>query len=61
MEIGFFNETDVNLDSELKTVEQVLKHGLKKLGIKEAVFKDEVMNDKVYTDIYRFGLLNEKF
>ncbi len=28
--------------------------------IKEAVFKDEVMNDEVYTDIYRFGLLNNK-
>ena len=33
MEIGFFNEIDVNLDNELRIVENVLKHGLKKLNI----------------------------
>ena len=38
MQIGFFNETNVNLDNELKVVEKVLKHGLKKLNIEEAVF-----------------------
>ena len=73
MEIGFFNETDVNLDSELKTVEQVLKHGLKKLGIKEAVFNIIVVdNDYIHklnkeyrsidreTDVITFALEDDK-
>ena len=45
MEISFFNETDVNLDEELETVENVLKHGLKKLKIDEAIFNVIIVNN----------------
>lgn len=45
MEIGFFNETNVNLEEELKIVEQVLKHGLQKLKIDEAIFNVIIVNN----------------
>lgn len=73
MEIGFFNETNVNLESELKVVEKVLKHGLEKLKIDEAIFNIIIVNNdyihklnKEYrnidreTDVITFALEDDK-
>ena len=73
MEIGFFNETDVNLDKELKIVKKVLEHGLNKLGIKEAIFNIIIVDNnyihrlnKEYrnidrkTDVITFALEDDK-
>ena len=73
MEIGFFNETSINLDNELKVVEKVLKHGLNKLGIVEAIFNVIIVNNeyihklnKEYrnidreTDVITFALEDDK-
>ena len=49
MEIGFFNETNIDLEKELKAVERVLKHGLKKLQIDEAIFNVIIVdNDYIH-------------
>ena len=49
MGIGFFNETSVKLDEELKIVKQVLEHGLNKLGIDEAIFNIIIVdNDYIH-------------
>ena len=73
MEIGFFNETNIDLNKELKVVEKVLKHGLDKLGIKEAIFNVIIVNNdyihklnKEYrnidreTDVITFALEDDK-
>ena len=73
MEIGFFNETNINLEDELKTVEKVLKHGLKRLNIDEAVFNVIIVdNDYIHnlnrdyrnidreTDVITFALFDDK-
>ena len=73
MEIGFFNQTDVKLDEELKTVEKVLKHGLNKLNINEAIFNIIIVdNDYIHklnkeyrnidreTDVITFALEDDK-
>ena len=38
MKIGLFNETEFNLEKELKEVKRVLKIGLKSLNIKQVEF-----------------------
>ena len=73
MEIDFFNETNENLEEELKIVEKVLKHGLKKLKIKEAIFNVIIVDNeyihklnKEYrnidreTDVITFALEDDK-
>lgn len=73
MEIGFFNETNINLYNELKTVKKVLKHGLEKLNIDEAVFNVIIVdNDYIHklnkeyrnidreTDVITFALEDDK-
>ena len=73
MEISFFNETDINLESELKIVKNVLEHGLKKLKINEAIFNVIIVNNdyihklnKEYrnidreTDVITFALEDDK-
>ena len=73
MEIDFFNETNVNLENELKIVEKVLKHGLKKLKIDEAIFNVIIVDNnyihklnKEYrhidkeTDVITFALEDDK-
>ena len=73
MEIGLFNETDVNLDDEFKTVKEVLEHGLQKLKIDEAVFNVIVVDNKYIhelnknyrhidreTDVITFALEDDK-
>ena len=73
MEIGFFNETNVNLDKELKIVKNVLEHGLHKLEINEAIFNIIIVDNnyihklnKEYrgidreTDVITFALEDDK-
>ena len=49
MEIGLFNQTNEELKKELKTVYNVLCHGLKKLNIDEAVFNVIIVdNDYIH-------------
>lgn len=73
MEIGFFNETNTNLDEEYKIVEKVLKHGLNKLKINEVVFNIIIVDNnyirrlnKDYrnidreTDVITFALEDDK-
>ena len=73
MEIEIFNETDVNLDNELKKVHEVLIHGLKKLQISEAIFNIIIVdNDYIHklnkeyrnidreTDVITFALEDDK-
>ena len=73
MEIEFFNETNINLNKELKVVEKVLKHGLKKLNIDEAIFNVIIVDNeyihklnKEYrnidreTDVITFALEDDK-
>ena len=73
MGIGFFNETSVKLDEELKIVKQVLEHGLNKLGIDEAIFNIIIVdNDYIHklnkeyrnidreTDVITFALEDDK-
>lgn len=73
MEIGFFNETKVNLDEEFKIVEKVLKHGLNKLKINEAIFNIIIVdNDYIHklnkeyrgidreTDVITFALEDDQ-
>ena len=73
MEIEFFNETNTNLDKELKVVEKVLKHGLEKLKIEEAIFNVIIVdNDYIHklnkeyrhidreTDVITFALEDDK-
>ena len=73
MEIGFFNETDVNLEKEWETINKVLKHGLEKLNIDEAIFNIIIVDNeyihrlnKEYrnidreTDVITFALEDDK-
>ena len=73
MEIGIFNETNANIEKELKIVHEVLVHGLKKLGIEEAVFNIIIVdNDYIHklnkeyrnidreTDVITFALEDDK-
>ena len=73
MEIDLFNETNINLDEELKIVHEVLVHGLKKLNIDEAIFNVIIVNNdyihklnKEYrnidreTDVITFALEDDK-
>lgn len=73
MEIGFFNETNINLDKELKVVKKVLEHGLNKLNIDEAIFNIIIVdNDYIHklnkeyrnidreTDVITFALEDDK-
>ncbi len=73
MEIGFFNETEVNLDKEWETIHKVLVHGLNKLEIDEAVFNIIIVDNnyihrlnKEYrnidreTDVITFALEDDK-
>ena len=73
MEIDIFNETNEKLDDELKTVHEVLIHGLKKLNIDEAIF-NVIIVDNTYihklnkeyrnidreTDVITFALEDDK-
>ena len=73
MEIGFFNETNINLDKELKIIKKVLEHGLNKLGVDEAIFNIIIVDNnyihklnKEYrnidreTDVITFALEDDK-
>ena len=73
MEIDIFNETEINLEKELKIVHEVLIHGLKKLKIDEAIFNVIIVNNdyihklnKDYrnidreTDVITFALEDDK-
>ncbi len=73
MEIDIYNETKENLEEELKTVHEVLVHGLKKLNIDEAIFNVIIVNNdyihklnKEYrnidreTDVITFALEDDK-
>ena len=73
MKIGLFNETKENLQEEFKTLETVLKHGLKKLKIKTCEFNIIVVDNnyihelnKTYrgidkeTDVISFALEDDK-
>lgn len=73
MEIEIFNETNVNLEKELKVVKNVLRHGLEKLKINEAIFNVIIVNNdyihklnKEYrhidreTDVITFALEDDK-
>ena len=73
MEIEIFNETNVNLEEELKVVKNVLRHGLEKLKINEAIFNVIIVNNdyihklnKEYrhidreTDVITFALEDDK-
>ena len=73
MKIGFFNETNINLDKELKVVKKVLEHGLNKLNIDEAIFNIIIVdNDYIHklnkeyrgidreTDVITFALEDDK-
>jgi len=73
MEVDLFNETDVDLEEELKTVHEVLIHGLKKLAIEEAIFNVIIVdNDYIHklnkeyrnidreTDVISFALEDDK-
>ena len=73
MKIEIFNETNENLDKELKIVHEVLIHGLKKLKIEEAIFNVIIVNNdyihklnKEYrnidreTDVITFALEDDK-
>ncbi len=73
MKIGIFNETDVDLEKEIKEVKKVLKLGLKKLGLKDVEFNvilasgDYVHElNKTYrgidreTDVISFALEDDK-
>ena len=73
MEIGIFNETNINLDKEFKVVDSVLRHGLSKLNIDEAIFNVIIVNNdyihklnKEYrnidreTDVITFALEDDK-
>ncbi len=73
MEIDIFNETNENIDNELKKVHEVLIHGLNKLGINEAIFNVIIVdNDYIHklnkeyrnidreTDVITFALEDDK-
>jgi len=73
MEIDIFNETENDLDKELKIVHDVLIHGLKKLEIDEAIFNVIIVdNDYIHklnkeyrgidreTDVITFALEDDK-
>ena len=73
MEIDIFNETNEILTEELKTVHEVLVHGLKKLKIDEAIFNVIIVdNDYIHklnkdyrnidreTDVITFALEDDK-
>ncbi len=73
MEIDIFNETNEELDKELKKVHEVLIHGLKKLQIDEAIFNVIIVdNDYIHklnkeyrnidreTDVITFALEDDK-
>ena len=73
MEIGLFNETNKVLDEELKLINDVLLHGLKKLNIDNVEFNVIIVNNdyihklnKEYrnidreTDVITFALEDDK-
>ena len=73
MEIEIFNETNEDLDKEIRTVHDVLVHGLEKLKIDEAIFNVIIVNNdyihklnKDYrnidreTDVITFALEDDK-
>ena len=73
MEIGIFNETEENLDEELKIVKKVLEHGKEKLNLDEVIFNVIIVNNnyihklnKEYrgidreTDVITFALEDDK-
>ena len=73
MEIDIFNETNEELDDELKKVHEVLIHGLKKIKIDEAIFNVIIVyNDYIHklnkdyrnidreTDVITFALEDDK-
>ncbi len=73
MEIEIFNETKEKIDQELKTVYDVLIHGLKHLKIDEAIFNVIIVdNDYIHklnkeyrhidreTDVITFALEDDK-
>jgi len=46
MEIGLFNETNRNLDEELKIINDVLLHGLRKLNIDNVEFNVIIVDNE---------------
>jgi probable rRNA maturation factor len=73
MEIDIFNETNEELEEELKKVHEVLIHGLEKLKIDEAIFNVIIVdNDYIHklnkeyrnidreTDVITFALEDDK-
>lgn len=73
MKIGLFNETDINLSDEFKTVLKVLKKGLKILKIKKCEFNIIIVNNEFIhelnknyrgidreTDVISFALFDDK-
>lgn len=73
MEIGLFNETENNLEEELKLINNVLLHGLKKLDISDVEFNVIIVDNKYIhmlnkeyrnidreTDVITFALEDDK-
>ena len=73
MEIGLFNETNKNLDDELKLINDVLLHGLKKLNIDNVEFNVIIVDNEYIhklnreyrnidreTDVITFALEDDK-
>ena len=73
MEIGIFNETEVEIDKELETVKKVLEHGLEKLHGGDVIFNIIIVhNDYIHelnkkyrgidreTDVITFALEDDQ-
>ena len=73
MEIGIFNETEINLNDELKKVREVLTYGIKKLEVGDVIFNVIIVHNeyihelnKKYrgidreTDVITFALEDDK-
>ena len=73
MEIGIFNETEINIDKELEIVKKVLTHGIEKLGVGDVIFNIIIVhNDYIHelnknyrgidreTDVITFALEDDK-
>lgn len=53
MEIEIFNETDVNLESELETVKKVLLHGVEKLTNNDVTFNVIIVDNEYIHNLNR--------
>ena len=51
MEIGIFNGTEINLEDELKTVKDVLIHGIEKLKVGDVIFNIIIVHSDYIHDL----------